>query len=74
MATLRVAAVSEPAPMKVAQISKPGGDFEIVEREVSALAHPCPFGVKAKPRRWVRFRLDLPHIARPAQQLRMARR
>jgi len=34
MATLRVAAVPELAPMKVAQISKPGGDFEIVEREV----------------------------------------
>ena len=34
MATLRVAAVPEVAPMKVAQISKPGGDFEIVEREV----------------------------------------
>ena len=30
MATTRVAV----APMKVAQISKPGGDFEIVEREV----------------------------------------
>ena len=34
MATLRVAAKPEPAPMLVAQISKPGGDFEIVEREV----------------------------------------
>jgi D-arabinose 1-dehydrogenase-like Zn-dependent alcohol dehydrogenase len=34
MATLRVAAVPELAPMKVAQISKPGGDFEIVEREI----------------------------------------
>ena len=34
MATLRVAARPEPATMKVAQISKPGGDFEIVEREV----------------------------------------
>lgn len=34
MATLRVAAKPEVAPMKVAQISKPGGDFEIVEREI----------------------------------------
>jgi D-arabinose 1-dehydrogenase-like Zn-dependent alcohol dehydrogenase len=30
MATTRVAV----APMKAAQISKPGGDFEIVEREI----------------------------------------
>ena len=34
MATLRVAVSPEVAPMKVAQISKPGGDFEIVEREI----------------------------------------
>src|SRR5271167_89626 len=34
MATLRVAAKPEAAPMKVAQISKPGADFEIVEREI----------------------------------------
>ena len=34
MATMRVAAKPELAPMKAAQISKPGGDFEIVEREV----------------------------------------
>ncbi len=34
MATLRVAAKPELAPMKAAQISKPGGDFEIVEREI----------------------------------------
>src|SRR5512146_1438320 len=34
MATLRVAARPEAAPMKAAQISKPGADFEIVEREV----------------------------------------
>jgi len=34
MATLRVAAKPALAPMKVAQISRPGGDFEIVEREV----------------------------------------
>ena len=34
MATLRVAAKAEVAPMKVAQIAKPGGDFEIVEREI----------------------------------------
>ena len=34
MATLRVAAKPAAAPMKVAQISKPGGDFEIVERDI----------------------------------------
>ena len=34
MATLRVAVKPEAAPMTVAQISKPGGDFEIVEREI----------------------------------------
>lgn len=34
MATLRVAVKPQAAPMKVAQISKPGGDFEIVEREI----------------------------------------
>jgi D-arabinose 1-dehydrogenase-like Zn-dependent alcohol dehydrogenase len=34
MATLRVAAKPEVAPMKVVQVSKPGGDFEIVEREI----------------------------------------
>ena len=34
MATLRVAAAPQVAPMKVAQISKPGADFEIVEREI----------------------------------------
>jgi len=34
MATLRVATRPEAAPMKVAQISKPGGSFQIVEREV----------------------------------------
>ena len=34
MATMRVAAKPETAPMKVAQISKPGADFEIVEREI----------------------------------------
>src|SRR5215468_2016166 len=34
MATLRVAAKPELARMKVAQISKPGADFEIVEREI----------------------------------------
>ncbi len=34
MATLRVAAKPEVAPMKAAQISKPGGDFEVVEREI----------------------------------------
>jgi len=34
MATLRVAAKPAVAPMKVAQISKPGADFEIVDREI----------------------------------------
>ena len=34
MATLRVAPKPVAAPMKVAQISKPGADFEIVEREI----------------------------------------
>ena len=45
MATLRVAAKPELAPMKVAQISKPGGDFEIVEREVP---EPGPGEVRIK--------------------------
>ena len=36
MATLRVAAKPEVAPNMGAQISKPGGDFEIVEREIPA--------------------------------------
>ena len=34
MATLRVAPKPAAEPMKVAQISKPGGDFEIVERDI----------------------------------------
>ena len=34
MATMRVAVKPEVAPMKAAQISKPGADFEIVEREI----------------------------------------
>jgi len=34
MATLRVAPAPAVGPMKVAQITKPGGDFEIVEREI----------------------------------------
>jgi D-arabinose 1-dehydrogenase-like Zn-dependent alcohol dehydrogenase len=34
MATLRVATKPEVAPMKAVQVSKPGGDFEIVEREI----------------------------------------
>jgi len=34
MATLRVAAKPEPAQMKAAQISKPGGEFELVERQI----------------------------------------
>jgi len=36
MATLRVAAKPEVARNKVAQVSKPGGDFEIVERAIQA--------------------------------------
>lgn len=34
MATMRVAATPQVAPMKVAQVSKPGADFEIVERQI----------------------------------------
>src|SRR3989442_1480268 len=34
MATLRVAVKPEAAPMEAAQISKPGADFEIVERKI----------------------------------------
>ncbi|HEX3352842.1 MAG TPA: alcohol dehydrogenase [Terriglobales bacterium] len=34
MATMRVAAKPEIAPMKAAQISKPGADFQIVERKI----------------------------------------
>jgi D-arabinose 1-dehydrogenase-like Zn-dependent alcohol dehydrogenase len=34
MATMRVAATPQVAPMKVAHVSKPGADFEIVEREI----------------------------------------
>jgi D-arabinose 1-dehydrogenase-like Zn-dependent alcohol dehydrogenase len=34
MATLRVAVKPEAAPMKAARISKPGADFEIVERKI----------------------------------------
>jgi D-arabinose 1-dehydrogenase-like Zn-dependent alcohol dehydrogenase len=34
MVTMRVVAAPEVARMKVAQISKPGGDFELVEREI----------------------------------------
>src|SRR6476659_10016416 len=34
MATMRVAAKPGLASMKVAQVSKPGGDFEMVEREI----------------------------------------
>ena len=45
MATLRVAAKPQVAPMKVAQISKPGGDFEIVER---AIPEPGPGQVRIK--------------------------
>ena len=45
MATLRVAVKPKAAPMKVAQISKPGGDFEIVEREIP---EPGPGYVRIK--------------------------
>ena len=45
MATLRVAAKPEVARMKVAQVSKPGGDFEIVERGVP---EPGPRQVRIK--------------------------
>jgi len=45
MATLRVAAKPAVAPMKVAQISKPGADFEIVEREIP---DPNPGQVRIK--------------------------
>src|SRR5215471_10890800 len=45
MATLRVASKPAVAPMKVAQISKPGGDFEIVEREIP---EPEPGQVRIK--------------------------
>src|ERR1700758_5878567 len=42
MATMRVAAV---APMTAAQISKPGADFEIVEREIP---DPAPGQVRIR--------------------------
>ncbi len=45
MATLRVAAKPGLAPMKVAQVSKPGGAFEIVEREIP---EPGPGEVRLK--------------------------
>src|SRR3989440_2004187 len=45
MATVRIPAVPEVAPMKVAQISKPGADFQIVEREVPT---PNPGQVRIK--------------------------
>jgi D-arabinose 1-dehydrogenase-like Zn-dependent alcohol dehydrogenase len=45
MATLRVAPKPAIAPMKVAQISKPGGDFELVEREIP---EPGPQEVRIK--------------------------
>src|SRR5437660_12760695 len=34
MATLRVAVKPEAAPMKAAQIYKPGADFELIERKI----------------------------------------
>src|SRR5215813_12828857 len=45
MATMKVAPRAEVAHMKVAQISKPGGDFEIVEREIPT---PGPGQVRIK--------------------------
>jgi len=45
MATLRIAAKPEAAPMKAAQISKAGGDFEIVERKIP---EPAPGQVRIK--------------------------
>ena len=45
MATLRVAAKPEVAPMKAAQISEPGGDFQIVERQIP---EPGPGQVRIK--------------------------
>jgi D-arabinose 1-dehydrogenase-like Zn-dependent alcohol dehydrogenase len=45
MATQRVAAKPAMAPMKAAQISKPGGDFEVVER---AIPEPGPGQVRIK--------------------------
>jgi len=45
MATLRVAPTPAVAPMKVAQIARPGGDFEIVEREIP---DPRPGQVRIK--------------------------
>jgi D-arabinose 1-dehydrogenase-like Zn-dependent alcohol dehydrogenase len=45
MATLRVVVKPEVAPMKAAQISKPGGDFEIVERKIP---EPGPGEVRIK--------------------------
>jgi len=45
MATLRVAAKPELAAMRVAQISRPGGDFEMVEREIP---EPGPGHVRIK--------------------------
>ena len=45
MATLRVAAKPALAPMKVAQIAKPGADFEIVER---GIPEPGPREVRIK--------------------------
>jgi D-arabinose 1-dehydrogenase-like Zn-dependent alcohol dehydrogenase len=45
MATLRVAVKPETATLKAAQISKPGGDFELVEREIP---EPAPGQVRIK--------------------------
>jgi D-arabinose 1-dehydrogenase-like Zn-dependent alcohol dehydrogenase len=47
MATMKVPVVPKVASMKVAQISKPGADFEIVEREI---AEPGPGQVRIKVR------------------------
>ena len=45
MATMRVTPTPQLAPMTVAQISRPGGDFEIVEREIP---RPSPGHVRIK--------------------------
>ena len=45
MATIRIAAKPEAARMKAVLISKPGGDFEIVERQIPI---PGPGQVRIK--------------------------
>ena len=64
MATMRVAAKPETARMKVAQISKAGGDFEIAEREVPA---PGAGQVRIKVQeRQPALGLAAPHPRRPS--------